>query len=61
MAATIASGAEQFGVISNHAFAVLGFSQGRVRLRNPHGGAGATSTISVADFGQAFQAMVQAL
>ena len=57
---SIANGAERFGIVSNHGYAVLGYQNG-VRLRNPWGGAGATSTISVATFRQAFQGIWQAL
>ena len=55
-----AAGAERFGIVSNHGYAVLGFHRG-VRLRNPWGGPGATSTVSVADFRQAFQGIWQAV
>ena len=60
VAPSIANGAEQFGIVSNHGFAVLGFRNG-VRLRNPWGGAGAEVTISVANFRQAFQGIWQAV
>jgi hypothetical protein len=60
VAPTIAAGADRFGLVSSHAYAVLGFRAG-VRVRNPWGGPGATSTISVAIFRQAFRGMWQAV
>jgi hypothetical protein len=60
IAASIATGAEQFSIVSNHGYAILGFGNG-VRLRNPWGGGGAESVISVARFRQAFQGIWQAV
>lgn len=48
------------GIVANHAYAVLGRNRGNLRLRNPHGGAGANVTISRANFMTAFQAVWQA-
>lgn len=60
VAPSIPAGAEQFRIVSNHGYAVLGFGNG-VRLRNPWGGNGADVRISVADFRRAFQGIWQAV
>lgn len=59
IAGTITQGAEAHGVVSDHAYAVLRYRQGRVTLRNPWGGANAEVRITLAAFRQAFQAAWQ--
>jgi hypothetical protein len=64
--ATIAASPAQgiptgIGILHNHTYAVLDVNrQGRVLLRNPHGGQGASVDLSLSDFRQAFIAVLQA-
>jgi hypothetical protein len=48
------------GTVDNHAYAVLGYRGGRIRLRNPHGGSGATVGLTVNEFLADFAAVYQA-
>lgn len=60
IAATLTEGAEHFGLISNHAYAVLRYHAHRVQIRNPWGDSSAERWIRMRDFKRAFQAMLQA-
>ena len=48
------------GIVSNHAYAVVGYHRGSIRLRNPHGGPGADLRVPVDQFLTEFQAVWQA-
>lgn len=48
------------GIVSHHAYAMVGYRNGRIRLRNPWGGQNANVQISVADFLAEFRAAWQA-
>jgi hypothetical protein len=60
VAPTYSTAGDRYGVVPNHAYAVIGFRTG-VQLRNPWGGTGANLTISVPDFQKAFQGLWQAV